>query len=64
MPTREGWLLAKRAELVGIEADIQSMIALNTWRANRGEQIGYDENAFYQKAEEARTISELIMRED
>ena len=57
----EAYLLAKRAEILAIEAEIQAMVALNQYRLNRGETIAYDDGPFFDKAAELKSISRLIM---
>lgn len=64
MPTPDGWRLARRAELLAIEIEVQGMIALNAERAVQGYAQAYAFDAFFAKAEEARAIAELIERED
>ena len=58
----EAYLLAQRAYILAIEAEIQGMIALNQYRIQRDETIAYDEEAFYSRAEELKSIHEQIMR--
>lgn len=58
----ESWLLAQRALIVSVEAEIQGMIAMNQYRLARDEVIAYDERAFYAKAAELLSIHEMIMK--
>ncbi len=64
MPTtQEGWNLSKRAELLALEAKMQGMIALNTYRSHLGQGIAYDDTPFFELAREAENLAEVIMRE-
>lgn len=42
---------------LAIQADIEGMKALNTYRESRRETIAYDENCFFNKAEELRELA-------
>ena len=55
-----GWLLIQKAEIDAINAEIQGMIALNQYRISRDETIAYDDNAFQDKANELRSMGNLI----
>jgi len=44
--SNEAWLLAKKAQIMSLEAEMQGYIALNQYRLSRGETIAYDEDAF------------------
>jgi hypothetical protein len=56
------WLLAQRARMLSIEAEIQGMVALNQYRTSRGETIAYDDTAFQESADELMSIYYEIMK--
>lgn len=55
-------LVIQLAELLAIYAEIESMKALNVYRAHRGEAISYLEEEFCRKAREARSVADYINR--
>ena len=58
----EGWLLMQKAEIDAINAEIEGMKALNQYRVDRDETIAYDEDAFFEKATQLRSIAEVIAK--
>ena len=56
----EGKVLAVKAQIDAINAEIQGMAAMNQYRALRNE-VAYNEKDFFDKAEELRAISDMIM---
>lgn len=58
----EAWLLAQRAYIASIEAEIQGMIAQNQYRIRRDEAIAYDDAAFQAKAKELQSIANYILQ--
>ena len=58
----EAWLLAQRAYIASIEAEIQGMVALNQYRIRRDETIAYDDAAFQAKAKELQSIANYILQ--
>jgi hypothetical protein len=57
----ESWLLAKQAEILAIEAEIQGMVAENLIRVRRDEVPAYNDIAFSEKAEQLRYLADYIM---
>ena len=57
----EAKVLAVKAQIDAINAEIQGMAAMNQYRALRNEVIAYNEKDFFDKAEELRAISDMIM---
>lgn len=57
----ETWLLAKQAEILALEAEIQGMVAENLVRVHRGESVAYNDTAFNEKAEQLRYVADQIM---
>ena len=57
-----GWLLAHRAYIASIEAEVQGMVALNQYRISRDETIAYDDGAFLEKSTELMGIYNEIMK--
>ena len=56
----EAKVLAVKAQIDAINAEIQGMAAMNQYRALRNE-VAYNEKDFFDKAEELRAISDMIM---
>ena len=56
----EAQILAQKAQIDAINAEIQGMAAMNQYRALRNE-VAYNEKDFFDKAEELRAISDMIM---
>lgn len=54
------WLSTQWAELLACYAELEGMKALNIYRQNRGEIIAYNEEAFWKKASEFRSIGQSI----
>ena len=59
----EAWLLAQKATIASIEAEILGMITANQERLIRGEPLVYAGKDFEEKAAELRSISDMIMKE-
>ena len=57
----EAQILAQKAQIDAINAEIQGMAAMNQYRELRNEEIAYNEKDFFDKAEELRAISDMIM---
>jgi len=57
----EAKVLAVKAQIDAINAEIQGMAAMNQYRELRNEEIAYNEKDFFDKAEELRAISDMIM---
>jgi hypothetical protein len=55
-------LLAKQAEILAIEAEIQGMVAENLIRVRRDEALAYNDVAFSEKAEQLRNLADYITR--
>lgn len=58
----ELWLLAQKASITAIEAEIQGMVAANQERLIRGESLAYSGEAFEYLAIQLRDISNMIMQ--
>ena len=57
----EAKVLAVKAQIDAINAEIQGMAAMNQYRELRNEEIAYNEKDFFDKAEELIAISDMIM---
>ena len=58
----ESWLLAQKARIISIEAEMQSYIALNQCRLSRDETIAYGEEDFQRLSNELNYIYIEIMQ--
>ena len=56
------WILAQRAQIASIEAEVQGMVALNEYRLARGEIMAYDEDAFLSKSSQLMNICNLLLQ--
>ena len=57
----EAWLLAQKAQIDAVNAEIQGMIAENQRRVSQDEAQAYPEAAFQEKAQEFYGIYNDIM---
>lgn len=60
MGVNDAYLMMMRARLLALEAEIQAMVAKNTYRESLGHTIAYDEEHFYAIANQANKIAEEI----
>ena len=60
--TDGGWLLAQKAELLALEAEMQGMIAENQQRIHAGNSLAYTDKSFNDKAAEIRGVANCIMK--
>ena len=59
----EGWLLAQRARVASIEAEVQGMVAQNSYRIACNEPIKYGDEAFQEKADNLLSINKEIIEQ-
>jgi hypothetical protein len=57
----KAWLLAKQAQMMAIQAEIEGMKAENTFKFNTEEYIPYGEDQFQEKAQELYGIYNEII---
>ena len=57
----EAYLIAQKALIAAIQTEVYGMLAENTIRLSRGESLAYPEESFKEKAEELRSIHQMIM---
>ena len=57
----KAWLLAKQAQIMAIQTEIEGMKAENTFKFNTEEYIPYGEDQFQEKAQELYGIYNEII---
>ena len=61
----ETWLLAKRAQIISLEAEMQGYVALNQYRLGKGETVAYNEDAFVNLSDQLNKLAiEILNSED
>lgn len=58
----EPWIVAQNAQIYAVIAEIEGMKAENVQREGSGRSLAYTEDAFFEKANELRSLSDYIMR--
>jgi hypothetical protein len=58
----DSWIIAQNAQIYAVIAEVEGMKAMNKQREHCGESMAYNDDHFFAKANELRSLSDYIMQ--